>query len=173
MKNKIFITAKPRSGKSTAIKEIVSQIGIDKCKGFYTEEIRKNNKRIGFRIKTLDGKEGILASLDSKSELRYGRYGLNIETFEELCLSSIENDLDDSKVIIIDEVGPMEIHSEKFKALLESIIKKPCIVIGTIYYRDFPWIDEFKKSEEIEVIELSLENRNDIPGRVLAKLGIK
>lgn len=82
-------------------------------------------------------------------------------------------DLGDNEVIVIDEVGPMELFSEKFKALLESIIKRPNIVIGTIYCRDFPWIDEFKKSEEIEVIELTLENRNGIPGMVLAKLDIK
>ena len=86
---------------------------------------------------------------------------------------SIENDIDDNKVIIIDEVGPMEMHSEKFKDLLKSIIKKPCIVIGTICYRSFPWIDEFKKLKEIEVIELNLQNRDDIPGIVLAKLGMK
>lgn len=173
MKNKIFITAKPGSGKTTAIKEIVSQIGIEKCKGFYTEEIRKNHKRTGFKIKTLDGREGIMASTDSKSELRHGKYGLDIKTFEELCLSSIEIDVDDNKVIIIDEVGPMEMHSEKFKALLETIIKKPCTVIGTVCYRNFPWVDEFKKSKGIELIELNLENRDDIPGIVLAKLGLK
>ncbi|KDR96407.1 nucleoside-triphosphatase [Peptoclostridium litorale DSM 5388] len=173
MKNKIFITAKPGSGKTTAIKEIVSQIGIEKCKGFYTEEIRKNQKRAGFKIKTLDGREGILASTDSKSGLRHGKYGLDIETFEELCLSSIESGIDDDKVIVIDEVGPMEMHSEKFKTLLKIIIKRPSIVIGSICYRNFPWIDEFKRSKEIEVIELNLENRNDIPSIVLTKLGIK
>ncbi|KDR95459.1 hypothetical protein SAMN02745945_02096 [Peptoclostridium litorale DSM 5388] len=47
------------------------------------------------------------------------------------------------------------------------------IVIGTICYRSFPWIDEFKKSNEIEVIELNLENRDDLPGIVLDKLGMK
>ena len=40
MRNKIFITAKPGSGKTTAIKKIVSQIGVENCKGFYTEEER-------------------------------------------------------------------------------------------------------------------------------------
>jgi len=64
MKNKLFITGKPGSGKSTAVKEIVSRIAIERCKGFYTEEIRKYGKRIGFRIKMIDGREGILASLD-------------------------------------------------------------------------------------------------------------
>jgi len=86
MKNKIFITAKPRSGKTTAIKEMLYKIGIERCKGFYTEEIVRENKRIGFRIKTLNGREGISASVDSKIEPGHGKYGLDIETFEELCL---------------------------------------------------------------------------------------
>ena len=52
----ILLTALPRTGKSTAIKKIVNMLGKDNCGGFYTEEIRDDGERVGFRICTLSGK---------------------------------------------------------------------------------------------------------------------
>lgn len=50
-------------GKTTLIKRINDHLkcqGID-CSGFYTEEIRMHNNRVGFDIVTLNGERGILA----------------------------------------------------------------------------------------------------------------
>lgn len=49
----LLLTALPRTGKSTAIKKIVNMLGPNNCGGFYTEEIRENDDRVGFRIKLL------------------------------------------------------------------------------------------------------------------------
>lgn len=56
----IFLTGPPSSGKTTIIKKIVAQL-IKPAKGFYTQEIRTDGKRQGFKMITLDGKEGLLA----------------------------------------------------------------------------------------------------------------
>ncbi|MCH4891315.1 hypothetical protein EZV73_27340 [Acidaminobacter sp. JC074] len=54
-------------GKSTAIRKIVDLLGRENCTGFFTEEIKVAGKREGFKIVTLDGREGILASTSSNS----------------------------------------------------------------------------------------------------------
>lgn len=50
-------------GKTTLIKKIVDHLKTQdvECSGFYTEEIRNNNNRIGFDIVTLNGEREILA----------------------------------------------------------------------------------------------------------------
>jgi len=72
---KILITGPPGIGKTTIIKRVIENLqrnGFDVC-GFYTEEIRENNKRAGFKIIGLDGFEGILESAWVKYEIKnYG-----------------------------------------------------------------------------------------------------
>lgn len=170
MNNKLFLTGPPRSGKSTAIKTIINTLGHEKFKGFYTEEIRMNDKREGFKIITMDGREGILASIHFESDVRLSRYGLDMNVFEELCISSIKNDSED-KIILIDEVGPMQMYSQKFKTYLETIMKDNSPVLGTIYVDEHPWIDGFKKDHELELIHVNPTNRDDVPKDIISKLG--
>ena len=51
----IFITGKPGCGKTSLIKEICIK-NLDRSGGFYTEEITEDNERMGFLLKTLNGK---------------------------------------------------------------------------------------------------------------------
>ncbi len=173
MINKIFITAKPRTGKSTAIRKIVDLLGKENCSGFLTEEIRVDGCREGFRIITLDGREGVLASTSSNSLNRLGRYGIELERFEELCISSIKDIPKSKNYIIIDEVGPMQLLSEDFKQELINIISDKNQVIGTVFYGNHPWIDKFKNQEEIELVEITFGNRDELPSQIVSRFASK
>jgi nucleoside-triphosphatase len=159
----ILLTGEPRIGKSTAIKKLISLLSTTGLVGFYTEEVRENDNRIGFVIKTLDGKQGMLASVTSDSELRIGRYGVNMKAFEEICLPCIIDGMVSGKTLIIDEIGPMQMYSEKYKELLLQLVDLKYPTIGTIFYHSHPWIDDLKASNNIKLIELTLENRDNIP----------
>lgn len=165
MKNIILITAKPRTGKSTCIKKFIDMVGIDNCTGFYTEEVRNKelDERTGFVIKTLDGREKELASVNSNSEIRISRYGVNLDNFEELCLPIIEEAFNNDKILIIDEIGPMQIFSARYRELLMKLADSKKIVVGTIFYDDYEFLNEFKKLQNVELIELSFENRDEMP----------
>ncbi len=115
MKNILLLTARPRTGKSTCIKKIVDLLGKENCVGFYTEEIRdsETSERTGFMIKTLSGKQTVLASIFLDSKLKIGKYGVNIEEFEKICLPILETSLDNDKILIIDEIGPMQMYFRK------------------------------------------------------------
>ena len=60
MKKNIFLTGPPSSGKTTIIKKVIKKLGLP-ANGFYTEEERAAGKRLGFLMKTLDGRTGYLA----------------------------------------------------------------------------------------------------------------
>ena len=161
----ILLTALPRTGKSTAIKKIVNMLGKDNCGGFYTEEIREDGERVGFRICTLSGKTGLLSHVNIDSEYRISRYGVDLEEFERLCISELESAINNDKVkyIIIDEIGPMQLFSERYKELLMQLLdcKKP--VIGTIFMNSYEWLDDFKKSDKVNLIEITFDNRDILP----------
>lgn len=62
--NFIILTGMPGCGKTTMIKRIVEDLKKQKVSniiGFYTEEIRDHEERIGFDIHLMNGKVGKLA----------------------------------------------------------------------------------------------------------------
>jgi nucleoside-triphosphatase len=168
----ILLTALPRTGKSTAIHKIIQMLGIKNCGGFYTEEIREDGERVGFRIKTLSGKTGLLSHVNIESEYRISRYGVDLVIFEKICLEELKNAIDDKKIkyIIIDEIGPMQLFSEEYKKLLIELLKSKKQVVGTIFMNPYEWLDDFKKMNGVELIEISIENRDSLPLQIVDML---
>jgi nucleoside-triphosphatase len=156
-----LITGKPGSGKTTLIKEILKEINLP-INGFYTEEIRENGERRGFKIVSLDGKEGILAHQNFKSQLRVSKYGVNLNDLEEIGIKAILKALKEGKICLIDEIGKMELFSEKFKkAVLFALESKNC-VLGTIKLTNDLFISKIKKRKDTKIFYLTKENREKI-----------
>ena len=165
----ILLTAPPRTGKSTAIQKIVQMLGPSNCRGFYTEEIRKDGERVGFRYHTFDGKSALLSHVDIDSPYRVSRYGVDIDTFEQICVKELEEALEDDSVsyIIIDEIGPMQLFSNRYKELLMKLVHSNKIVIGTIFQNSYEWLDDFKKEENIQLVEVTESNRDKLPLQIV------
>ncbi|MCK4585127.1 AAA family ATPase, partial [candidate division WOR-3 bacterium] len=139
MKNSIhlLITGRPGVGKTTLLKEIIRVLLKKKLRldGFYTEEIRKNQKRVGFRIMNIQGQEeGILSHSGLTSRYRIGKYRVDVDKMDEI-VEKIRRSIKSEKidVVIIDEIGPMELYSENFKGFIINMLKRNApVVIGTI-----------------------------------------
>lgn len=163
-KKNLFVTGAPSSGKTTVIKKVIRLLPVP-AKGFYTEEERINGKRVGFRMHSLDGKEGYLAHQDISSEYHIRRYGVSIENIESIAIPAITPN--GEKVIILDEIGKMECFSPKFMEQAIRVLDSPCIVIGTITLGGTDFILEVKKRADIEIFEVTLENRDKLPEVIL------
>ncbi|MEW6558463.1 MAG: NTPase [Elusimicrobiota bacterium] len=166
----ILLTGKPGVGKTTIIKKIIANL--DSVGGFLTEEIRENNIRKGFKIATLEDKEGVLASCDIKTNYRVGKYYVNIADLENIAGVSIENAVVDKniKFIVIDEIGKMELYSQRFQEAVISALNSQKQVIGTIKEKPNTFTDKIKKRQNVEVISVTVENRNSIPDKILADI---
>lgn len=81
MKKHILLTGKPGIGKTSVIKKILPLVGMN-AGGFFTEEIRVMERRMGFRIVTLDGTDGILAHIECNSNYKVGKYRVDLDSFE-------------------------------------------------------------------------------------------
>ena len=167
MKNNIFLTGAPSSGKTTVIKKIIAKLGCP-ASGFYTEEERVGEKRVGFKMNTLDGKSGYLAHQDIKSPFSIRRYGVSIENIDKVAVPSIEPQGD--IMIILDEIGKMECFSEKFKQAATKALDSANIVIGTITLGGTGFILDVKQRQDIEIIEVTSASRNSLPDLLLEKV---
>ena len=165
MKN-IFITGKPGCGKTTLIKKIIEDLKLV-AGGCYTSEIQEAGKRVGFEIKTLNGRKGILAHKDFKSPYRVGSYKINIKDLEEIGVDSILKALKENKVIIIDEIGKMEMKSPKFKKTVLTILASPNKVLGTIKLTPDSFTDKIRKRKDVKIFYLTKENREKVKKEII------
>lgn len=167
MQKNIFLTGAPSSGKTTVIKKVINALKVQ-ANGFYTEEERIAGRRIGFLMQTLDGKQGYLAHQDISSDAHIRRYGVSLENIEQIAVPSIKPV--EKQIIILDEIGKMECFSEKFIDAAKQALDSPNIVIGTITFGGTDFIQEVKNRDDIEIIEVTTENRNHLPEIILEKV---
>jgi nucleoside-triphosphatase len=167
LKKNIFLTGAPSSGKTTIIKKVIA--GLDyPIRGFYTEEEREEDRRAGFLMKTLDGRKGYLAHQSIKSEYRIRRYGVSIENIEAIAVPSISPQVD--VIIVLDEIGKMECFSLSFRQAALNVLSSGNIVLGTITLGGGDFIQGIKRRDDMEMIEVTEENRNRLPGEILKKI---
>lgn len=157
MSKNLFITGNPGCGKTTLIKEIF-RLFPDKIGGFYTEEIIENEKRVGFLLKTFEGKSGIFAHKNKKFSHKFKKYNVDIKCLEELGLPAVDECRGSGKIIVIDEIGSMEILSETFCKKIYEYLLSPSRVLATIRLKSQPFTDEIKNLPDTQIILLTREN---------------
>jgi len=169
----ILITGHPGVGKTTLVKKVIEELRLDPV-GFYTEEIREEGKRVGFRIKSLTPglprMEGILARVGLAGPYRRGPYTINIRDMEEIGARSLEEALSHGGLIVIDEIGNMEIVSKRFQAAVITSLESPSPVLGVIKYEPGPFVDRIRSRPDVEIIKLTREHYSEVKSFVVKKV---
>jgi len=158
MQKNVLITGKPRSGKSTLLKKLISGIA-DKV-GFVTCEILGENGRLGFEIETHTGRKEILAHVDFKTKHHVSKYFVDTKNMEAVMpeVSSFE----ETSVLYLDEIGEMQLFSEQFKGLVLAYLDAPNTCIATLsYVFEDEFIKDIKKRDDIILMELAAESRGE------------
>lgn len=156
----MLVTGLPRSGKTTLVRRLLEQdILKNRTGGFFTEELREQGGRIGFMIRTIpEGKTAFLARKDFLSRFRVGRYGINVKAMEEVGCESIEKALQKKKIIVVDEIGKMELFSDRFRIVLLEALNSPHKVLATIMERPNPFADRIKHRTDVKLFSLNRKN---------------
>jgi len=157
---KILLTGVPGCGKTTAVMKIVENLKREKVAGFYTQEIRENDKRKGFCWARLDGATGILSHIDIKGPLRVGKYGVNVAGFEEGVVPILDIDYSDAELFVIDEIGKMECFSKKFVAAVRRLFASDKAVLATVAQKGSGLISEVKNHPDIKLFNLNVKSRD-------------
>jgi len=159
MSTAILLTGDPGSGKTTLIQRVVARIDIP-IGGFYTQEIREGGVRQGFKIITFDEQEGILAHIKHPGPPRVGKYGVNLSALETVAVGSLLRTLQTPSLIVIDEIGPMEMFSRRFCQTVLDILNMDRVILGSIVKRSKPFSDQIKARPDVKMIEVRPDNRD-------------
>jgi len=164
---KILLTGLPGCGKTTAVIKIVESLKGIPVAGFYTEEIRQNETRTGFRWRRLDGREGILAGVDIKSRFRVGRYGVDVAGFDKFVVPVLDTERTDADIFVIDEIGKMECFSQKFVDAVRRLFTSRESVLATVAKKGAGFIEEVKTYPNVKLFNLTGQNRDKTVAEVI------
>ncbi len=169
----ILLTGPPGIGKTTVVERVRSHFSSQgfKIGGFSSSEVREGGQRKGFKITDLTtGKEGWLSRKDAGAGPRVGLYRVIAEDLEEFGVASLERAIEDPvDLILIDEIGPMEMTSITFRRTVTKVLSAGKPVMATVRLGShYPEVDRVR--EDCVQFEITLDTRDSIYRKLLEQL---
>jgi nucleoside-triphosphatase len=161
MKPVYLLTGQPGTGKTSLIKEAVAGMK-GRAGGFYTEEIRSQGVRQGFRLVTLNGEAAILSHVNIDSPHRVGKYGVDVESLDKIGVAALNQAAQECDLVVVDEIGKMELFSAKFRESVQGIISSGKRLLGTIMLHPNPHADAIKRQPQVNLITVTRANHREV-----------
>jgi len=165
--NILLLTGTPGIGKTTVIKKAAASLADLNVSGFFTEEIRFHKVRQGFALVTINEKSTVMAHIDSGSDHRVGKYGVDVAAIDQAVRMTLAEN-SDIDLFIIDEIGKMECFSELFVEKVTALFDSGKTIVATIASTGSGFIAEMKNRPGIELWVITMENRDEMVKRVVA-----
>ncbi len=168
---KIGITGLPSVGKTQTLLKIIEKLESKETivGGMVTESIEDEGQRLGFKlVNWLTKEEGILAHVDfAAAKVKVGDYGVDIDALEAIGVPAIEEAIREAEVIVIDEVGKMEMESARFCAAVKAALDCDKPMIMTLHKKSRnPLLQDIRRRDDIRILEVTRINRNLLPYKI-------
>ncbi len=158
MQKNILITGQPKSGKSTLLRKLIA--AIDDKVGFVANEVLVGGERVGFEVETNRGLKAPLANVAIKTAHKVSKYYVDVEGLESV-LPEVA-DFQPATLLYLDEIGEMQLFSEKFKDLVLDYLnaENTCVAtISAVFENDYT--RSLKERDDIILVEISADNREE------------
>lgn len=166
MSRRIFLTGRPGVGKTSVLLRVIKRLKNQGLRvgGMISQEARRGATRVGFRlIDITSGRSGWLAHIHEESGPSVGKYRVNLHDLQHIGVTAIQSAIETADVVIVDEVGPMELCSAAFKKTVIRALQSSKILIGVLHHRARdPLISVIHTTPQIHIVEVTLANRRQL-----------
>lgn len=162
----LLLTGSPGVGKTSVLLRMVDSLREEGhiVGGMVSREARVDAVRVGFEILDLSsGRKGWLAHIAHGQGPKVGRYTVNIQDLEDIGVGAIMDAIDKSDVVVVDEIGPMELHSSKFRQAIRKALQSSKLVVCVVHRNDVgDFLTEIAPNSETKIHTVTLENRKNL-----------
>lgn len=137
--------------------------------GIYCPEIRKGGARRGFKIVDVAREESeVLAHEQLNRGPKVSKYRVNVSNVDSISRKAISKGLEDRDFLVIDEIAPMEIHSDEFKEQTRRALDSEKPLLAVIHERSQSgFIGKVKRRSDIRIFEVNEETREYLPEKLI------
>jgi nucleoside-triphosphatase len=172
-KRVLLLTGNPGVGKTTVLLKTVAALRARgyRVGGMISREVRSSGERVGFEVLDLsNGRRGWLAHVNQPSGPRVGKYNVNLSDLDNVGAGAIVKAVEGCDVVCVDEIGPMELYSEKFKNAVRRAVGSEKLVVGVVHWKAGDrLIAEVKAREDADIILVTIANRSTLHELILEK----
>jgi len=172
---KIGITGLPGAGKTHALMRVIEMLEAEGIVvgGMVTESIiNANGDREGFKIVNwMTKEEGVLAHKDIRSKITVSRYGVDLKALDDIGVRAINQASELAELIIIDEVGKMEVESPLFIEAVKKALDMDKALILTLHKKSRnPLLQDIRRRDDVRILEVTPVNVNILPTKIIRLL---
>jgi nucleoside-triphosphatase len=73
-------------------------------------------------------------------------------------------------VLIVDELGKMELASKAFREAVSAIFDEPRIIVATVQSTSDPLADALKRRPDVETLRVTTSNRDSLPAQIAERV---
>ena len=171
-KKGIAITGKPGCGKTYVIKQIIEEFRKKNKQiyGIITEDICDNGERQGFKLKNINTEMTDTLAMKKEDTTRLhgiNKYKVNIDGINKM-IENLEEEIskmETSSILVIDEIGRMELMSEKFQKFIIKLFNEhrdfKLLVTIPIKREDIGFFQENDILEKLEIITFTTRDEQE------------
>ena len=133
------------------------------------EPVGDGRHKTGFTVRDLaTGETAVFASTEIESKIMVGKIGVDLSKLEEVGVKAIRDACQSCDIIVIDEVGKMEVESQLFiDAVKEALdADKPMIITHHKKSRN-PLLQDIRRRDDARILEVTPTNRNILPYKIV------
>ena len=174
---KVAISGQPGTGKTKTVLRIAKMVEEKfNIGGFTTHPIEEEGEIVGYNLKDfITQEEELSASVrwDVKPKVP-GRnpestpLGIRLDAVNRIATASVQKAIEESDLILVDEVGKLVSESKEFSAVLKEALKcgKPMLI--TMHKRSRnPLLQSIRKRDDLRTLEVTPINSAILPSKAV------
>lgn len=169
---KIGITGLPGAGKTLTLVSVIEKLRESgyTIGGMINEPVMDNRHRVGFTVRDImTGECEVFAHNDMGSRVVVGKMGIDIAVLEDIGVRAIRTACADCDIIVIDEVGRMEVESPAFVSAVKEALDMGKPMILTLHKKSRnPLLQDIRRRDDVRILEVTPTNRSLLPFKIVS-----
>jgi nucleoside-triphosphatase THEP1 len=134
--------------------------------GFQTMGILERLQVAGFRMKSTDGREEVVAHKTLPGGVEWGEYKVLPDKIDAVAAASISAPLGEGQVYVIDEIGALALHSKEFRERLDRILASRDSLLATVAKDPADYVERLKALPGVTAHAVKADTRSRVAREV-------